>query len=68
MKKQQFKTKLVPNVVIETQIESINRYAKALTSAIETNNETLINNNVNLLRMVLDNYDLARFGSKELPF
>jgi hypothetical protein len=68
MKKQQFKTKLVPNVVIETQIESINRYAKALTSAIETNNETLINNNVNLLRMELDNYDIERFGSKELPF
>jgi len=68
MKKQQFKTKLVPNVVIETQIESINRYAKALTSAIDTNNETLINNNINLLRMVLDNYDIERFGSKELPF
>jgi hypothetical protein len=68
MKKQQFKTKLVPNVVIETQIESINRYAKALTSAIDTNNETLINNNVNLLRMELDNYDIERFGSKELPF
>lgn len=68
MKKQQSKTKLVPNIAIEKPIESINRYAKALVSAIDTNNETLINNNINLLRMMFDNYDMTRFGSKELPF
>lgn len=68
MKKQQSKANLVPNIAIETPIESIKRYAKALVSAIETDNKTLINNNVNLLRMELENYDVARFGSKELPF
>lgn len=59
---------IVPDVQLDTPIESIKKYAKNLIISIETNNEIAVNNNISWLRLAINEYDNLRFGGKELPF
>lgn len=59
----------IPDITIMSPLEQLKVYGRNLALSIESNNPTLIHNNINWLRKAMDEYEIERRGTTdELPF